>query len=115
MKNKYKYKPGDVLHLKKDICGDKPKGANYVVIGYDFTNYVALRLGAEDIFPYSLITNVFEGNNIVTKLGKVDLKQIPANLEEAVEFAREDDPMKWANPPELGYLKDCDVLKQYVI
>lgn len=112
---KYKFKPGDVLHLEKDIGGNNPKGANYLILGYDYNHYIALGLRADSILPYSMITCVFQGKNIVTKLGTVDLKQVPANLEETIEFAREDDPMKWANPPELGYLKDCDVLKQYIL
>ena len=114
---KYKFKPGDVLHLQKDIGGDNPKGANYLILGYDLfcNHYIALGLRADSILPYSMITNVFHGKNIVTKLGEVDLKQVPANLEDLVDFAAEDADEKWTNPPELEHLKNCDVLKQYVL
>lgn len=114
---KYKFKPGDVLHLQKDIGGNNPKGANYLVLGYDSScnHYIALGLRADSILPYSMITNVFHGKNIVTKLDEIDLKQVPANLEELIDFASEDAEEKWRNPPQLAYLKECGVLKQYIL
>ncbi|HII15843.1 MAG TPA: hypothetical protein HA362_06040 [Nanoarchaeota archaeon] len=112
---KYKFKPGDVLHLQKDIGGNNPKGANYLILGYGCNHYIALGLRADSILPYSMITCVFQGKNIVTKLGTVDLKQVPANLEELIDFASEDAEEKWRNPPQLEYLKNCDVLKQYIL
>lgn len=108
------YKPGDILHLQKDLSGNK-KGANYVVLDYDQFNYVVLRLESKSIFPYSLAPAFFDITSNASKIGEVDLKQIPANLEEMIEFASEDDSKKWKNPPKLGHLENCGVLKQYIL
>ncbi|MBU2638989.1 MAG: hypothetical protein KJ955_08505 [Nanoarchaeota archaeon] len=107
------YKPGDMLHLKKTLFTGDPKGANYLVIGHDTLRYVTLKLSSQNIQVHSLFSEIFDRH--AAKIGEVDLKQVPAKLEELVEFALEDDPLKWKMPPELGYLRECDLLKQYVM
>lgn len=113
MANDFIYNPGDVLHVEKSSYGGE---GNYLIIGQDTQNYYyfALKLKAEKILPYSLITIYFNVRN-TKKIGEVDLKQLPLNLEEIIGFASEDDHEKWTNPPDLEYLKDCDVLKQYIL
>ncbi len=115
MENSFLYKPGDILHLKKRLFDGDPKGANYLIIGHDRFRYVALSLSPQNMQVHSLFSELFELKKRAEKIGEVDLRHLPINLEELVEFALEDDYEKWKMPPDLSHLKECEALKQYVL
>ncbi|MDD4878429.1 MAG: hypothetical protein PHO02_05340 [Candidatus Nanoarchaeia archaeon] len=114
MAKDFTYNPGDVLHVENNPHNNYGGEGNYLIIGQDTQNYYyhVLKLASEKIHACSLISIYFNVRD-TEKIGKVDLKQLP--LEELIKLASEDGQGRRANAADLEYLKDCDVLKQYIL